>query len=224
MNPLFPFEESFTIEDKKYSYQEVINVLKKTLSSERVARIQSVCAQRFLHTSVVTEDIHDIGNVNAVMRSVENLGFLTMKNIQAESMKYSARITQGAHKWLHCQNFKTTTECMESLKSSNIQIVCTRLSSRARPIDEIDFSIPTALVFGNEKKGVSDEMREFSDVDCIIPSHGFSQSFNISVAAAISLYHIRYKYRELPALELQKQKILQAHYMLASCKSPHRYF
>ena len=67
--------------------------------------------------------------------------------------------------------------------------MATHLDDTAVPISKIDFTRPTALVFGNEKEGISDALLALADQRCIIPMAGFVQSFNISVAAAVGLYH-----------------------------------
>ena len=91
---------------------------------------------------------------------------------------------------------------------------------------EIEFSKPTALVLGNEADGISKEMIELADETAIIPMHGFVQSFNISVAGAISFYHImRERERTLGKsgdLTDAEKLVLRAEFSLRSSKNPER--
>jgi tRNA (guanosine-2'-O-)-methyltransferase len=224
MNSAFPLQKTFSVLDKEISYEDVHKILSEKLSPARIDKIKKVAASRLIGPHIVTEKITDVGNINAVMRSAENLGFPSLSIIEAEKMKYSNRITQGADKWLISERYKNTETCIRELKSKSYQIVVTVLSDKAKNLDEIDFSIPTAIVFGNEKRGASPELQAMADIDCIIPSSGFSQSFNISVAAAIIMYHVQYKFGSKLLPTSEEQKILEAFYMLRTCKSPHLYF
>ncbi|MFQ5572439.1 MAG: TrmH family RNA methyltransferase, partial [Rhodothermales bacterium] len=135
--------------------------------------------------------------VSAVMRTAEALGFQAFHVItheeQEDGVRYksSERVTQGAEKWLDVWQWPTPEACVSRLKTQGYRVVATHLDARARPIDEIDFTQKTALVFGNERDGISPELLALADASCIVPMAGFTQSFNISVAAALCLYHAR---------------------------------
>jgi tRNA (guanosine-2'-O-)-methyltransferase len=168
---------------------------------------------------VVLESIYDRGNVSAVMRSAEGLGFGNFHVIETqEKFKESQRVTQGADKWVEVKKWKKTADCVKSLKDQGFKICVTHLDEKSKPLHEIDFSQKTALVLGNEKDGVSAEMIAAADERIIIPMTGFVQSFNISVAGALSLYHIsqdRLKKRGTNAsLNETEQGILRALYYL----------
>lgn len=176
------------------SLNQSIDILKALVRPERLEKIQKVIQTRTRNILPVLEGIFDQGNLNAVIRTSESLGFFEMHVIETQPhFKAANRVTQGADKWTTIQRWKSTPKCFESLQSRGYQVLATALSSTAKPIDEVDFSKPTALVFGNEKEGCSPEALASADGHVLIPMHGFSQSFNISVAAGISLYHA---YRE----------------------------
>ena len=106
------------------------------------------------------------------------------------------------------------------------QVLATHLDANTKPIGEVDVTIPTAIVFGNEKDGISQEMIDLCDQTVIIPMQGFVQSFNISVAAAISLYHIT-RERQLKLgvqgdLSDDEKNVLAAEFSLRSSKNPER--
>ena len=144
-----------------------------------------------------------------------------------EKFKESARVTQGADKWVEVHKWKSTTDCVRSLKSNGYKIFVTHLDANAKPLHEIDFSGKCALVLGNEKDGVSKEMIEAADQTVIIPMSGFVQSFNISVAGALALYHISQdrlkKHGSNASLTEQEQAILRAHYYMRTQDSSYQY-
>jgi tRNA (guanosine-2'-O-)-methyltransferase len=75
------------------------------------------------------------------------------------------------------------------MRGRGYRLVATHLHADTVPIRDLDFTTPTALVFGNEEEGVSDAMMEEVDAACVVPLPGFTESFNVSVAAAVALYH-----------------------------------
>lgn len=176
---------------ESFPKEKIKLTLSELLTLERKERIAQVVEGRTAHMIPVMENLYDRGNISAAMRSAEAFGFLNFHIVQAPDSRFKSanRVTQGADKWLNVTEFKTTPDCVKSLKEQNFKIYATHLEA-SRPIEQINFSQPTALVFGNEKDGVSKEMLDLVDGSVIIPMQGFSQSFNISVAAAISFYHI----------------------------------
>ena len=150
-----------------------------------------VIADRTWSVVSVLEGIYDFGNINAVMRSAEALGFQRMHAIETVAeYKQANRVAQGAEKWIDLVRWTTTADCVAHLKDNGYRILATSLEG-AKPIDDYDFDVPTAIVFGNEQRGVTDEMLAAADGCVRIPMAGFTQSFNISVAAALCFYHIR---------------------------------
>lgn len=197
-------------------YQTVLEKIWPLLTVERRQRIEAVVSQRCFNQVVVLEDIYDRGNMSAVMRSAEAFGFARMHLIEkSEKFKESQRTTAGADKWIELKKWKSTGECVKQLKAEGKQIVVTHLAPNSKPIGEIDFSKPTALVLGNEKNGVSAEMIEAADHTIVIPMQGFVQSFNISVAGALCLYHMHLHLKNNPdVIRLKQQQILKAVYSL----------
>ncbi len=173
-----------------YSHEEVLNALGPLLTEERVSRIAQVLEQRSFSFVPVLENIYDRGNISAVMRSAEAFGFCKMHIIEQADAKFKAanRVTKGADKWLDVEVCSTPQESVAHLRSEGYQIYATHLKA-SQPIGNIDFTKKNAIVLGNEKNGVTDEMVELSDGNVVIPMLGFSQSFNISVAASLIFYH-----------------------------------
>ena len=193
------------------------------LTSDRQGKIEKVAAKRCFDISVVLEGIYDRGNISAVMRTAEGLGFSNFHIIETfEKFKNANRVTQGADKWVEAKKWKSTTEAIKYFKDNKIRICVTSLES-AKPIHEVDFSTPLALVLGNEKSGASQEIMEAADERVIIPMPGFVQSFNISVAGALSLYQIyQNRLQKLGKNEdvtPEQIRLLQAQYALRTLDS-----
>jgi tRNA (guanosine-2'-O-)-methyltransferase len=102
--------------------------------------------------------------------------------------KWGSRSSSSAAKWLTIHQFENAEECFSQLRQRYSRILTTHLSSDAVSLYKVDLTQPTALVFGNEHAGVSEEIRQMADGNFIIPQVGMIQSLNISVACAISLY------------------------------------
>ena len=185
--------DPFVIDGQRLSPAEVIEHLAPFMTEARRTGIQRVVAQRTRSVVPVVEGLVNTGNVSAVMRSAEALGCQDLHVVKGENerFKHSKRTAQGAQRWLDVWRWETPAACAEHLQARGVRVLTLALSDSAAPIDAFDFTAPTALVFGNEKDGVTDAMRQAADADCIIPMDGFTESFNVSVAAAVALYHAR---------------------------------
>lgn len=189
---MFPLTDKIDLFSGKHQvdYQQVLTHVFPILTDERQRKIQQVAQERCFNISVVLESIYDRGNTSAVMRSAEGLGFSQFHVIETfEKFKEANRVTQGADKWLEVKKWKSSKACIDELKKNKIRICVTSLEA-SKPLHEVDFSQPLALVLGNEKQGVSQEMLDAADERVILPMPGFVQSFNISIAGALCLYHI----------------------------------
>ncbi|MBL7670708.1 MAG: RNA methyltransferase [Bdellovibrionaceae bacterium] len=176
--------------DLRVSPDLVIDLIGPLLTPERRMKIDRVVSGRTANVAVVLDGLYDKGNISAVMRTAEAFGFVNFHVIETqEKFKEANRVAQGADKWIEVQKWKKPSDCISAIKSQGFQLVVTSLDA-SRPLNEIDFSRPTAFVLGNEKSGVSSEMLAAADERVIIPMSGFVQSFNISVAGALGLYHI----------------------------------
>ena len=161
------------------------------MTPERTSRIINVLNHRQNDLSVVLENVFDPHNISAVMRSCDAIGIqeiyvLTTKIARHE--KWGARSSSSAAKWLTVHQFEDADDCFAALRKKYERILTTHLSSDAVSLYEIDLTKSTALVFGNEHAGVSDEIRALADGNFIIPQVGMIRSLNISVACAVSLY------------------------------------
>lgn len=168
---------------------QIIDLLDDQLTAQRKKRIDEVVRHRTFTVVTVLDGIYDLGNAAAVLRSAEGLGYQVahVVDTQPHQKSSSSRITQGADKWMDVHRWSDPSRCIEQLRGRGYRVVATDLEAEHR-LEDVDFTEPTALVFGNEKDGVSRKTLEMADQRCVIPVRGFVQSFNISVAAAMSLY------------------------------------
>lgn len=205
--------EPITIKDKELTFSEIVEHIRPQLTDERIARIDEVISSRSLGLIPVFENPYDLGNISAVMRSAEAFGCLEFDLVISPGARFKAanRVARGADKWLDVQITKSPAECVQNLRDRGYKIFATHLES-AIPIDEIDFSKPTAIILGNEKDGVSNDMLDLVDGRFKIPMYGFSQSFNISVAAALVFFQAR-KFKLPPLTDAEKLMVLANYYL-----------
>ena len=234
----FPHESTIEIDNKRAGASEVIALLSDFVSDERKERVEQVVANRTYNVVPVLEGLSDPGNLHAVLRSAEGLGYgatflvapqrdalpLVDRYVVGEDGELGkrgrARAAQGAQKWLDLSMWRQPDEFARSAKARGYKIVATHLAADAMSIDEWDFTQPTALVFGNEKEGVSDLLLAHADANVVLPIEGFIQSYNVSVAAALALYQAR-KDRIARLgfhgdLTEKEQEVLTAHYYFRS--------
>lgn len=210
--------DAIQVGDLTVEVDAIIEKLAQHLTSERIQRIDSVVAGRSLHVLPVLENIYDRGNVSAVMRSSESFGLLGMTLIDREGARFKAanRVTRGAEKWLDVRSFKSAEVACQNLREQGYQIWATDLDT-TNTISSLDWSRPIAIVLGNEKDGVSPELKALSDGTFRIPMVGFSQSFNISVAAALIFYHAHLEMKKLGDQALlsphQRRQVLANYYL-----------
>ena len=170
------------------------------VSDARKQRFEDVLATRTRHLTCVLENIADAHNANAVMRSCECFGIQDVHIIEnGAKFKPARKVLKGSHKWLSIYKYREQTHntavCLEGLKKKGYRIVATSPHSANKSVHELDVSSPIALVLGQEHIGISDVVKEMADEFVIIPMVGFTESLNISVAAAILLQDISYKIR-----------------------------
>ena len=177
------------------------------MTDERRQRIEAVLSKRQNDLTIVLENVFDPHNISAVMRSCDAVGVQEIYVLNTKiprHKKWGARSSSSAAKWLTVHQFENIDECMQQLRSKYKRILSTHLASDAVGLYELDLTQSTALVFGNEHAGVSEEMLSYTDGNFVIPQAGMIQSLNISVACAVSLY------------EAFRQKTTAGHYLQTS--------
>jgi len=162
------------------------------LTPERRARIQSVVDARLQSVTVVLDRLLDPHNTAATLRTAEGLGIARAHVVAHSAGDATAhrRVTQDAHKWLDIESYASGIEAIEGLRASGFEVWAGHLDPGARLYTEVPAHRPVALLFGNEHEGPSAETLRGCTGTFRIPMAGFTQSFNVSVAAAIALAHL----------------------------------
>ncbi|KAJ7541596.1 hypothetical protein O6H91_10G066600 [Diphasiastrum complanatum] len=191
--PWFPYTDNFVLNNGRHlSSTTILDLLGPFLVDGRKQRIEKVVANRTYSVSLIVEGLDDLGNISAVFRSAEALGFQSVHVISKDTKKRykkKRKVSVGAEKWLDVEIWDTTKKCVDALRARGYRIVSTNISADTVSILEMDWTVPTAVIFGNELKGISDEALFLSDMRCSIPMIGMVDSFNVSVAAGILMYH-----------------------------------
>lgn len=164
------------------------DTLKRFISAERQTRIEKVIQGRTRDVAVVLDGTHDLGNIHAVVRTAEGLGFDQIHVVESqEKFRKANRTAQGADAWVDFHRYTNAVECVSALRDRGYALLVTTLEGD-QTLDDVDFTKPVAVVLGNEKTGVSEAFLRSADYRVQMPMSGFAQSFNVSVAAAIVLW------------------------------------
>ncbi|CAM6089204.1 unnamed protein product [Calypogeia fissa] len=189
----FPHVDAFKItEGTTVTSGAIMELLDPFLSEERKQRIETVVDNRTYSVCTVIEGLSDTGNVSAICRTADAMGFQSIhviSNTQKVRYRENNRTSAGAEKWLDMERWDDTQTCIKTLKARGYRIAVTHIAEDTLSIHDMDWTVPTAIVLGNEHCGISEEAIALSDVRCSIPMAGMVESFNVSVAAGILMHH-----------------------------------
>jgi tRNA (guanosine-2'-O-)-methyltransferase len=160
-----------------------------TLLPRRIARMREVAGRRLNSLALVLDNLHDPHNISACMRSCDIFGVQKIHIVHPEGhIKLHRGVTRGCQRWLNIIQHSDILTCLEQVKNEGYTLLAADPNPDSRNLEEIEFNGPTALILGAEHFGLSPETIEMADQCFHLQMHGFSQSFNVSVAAAISLH------------------------------------
>ena len=159
-------------------------------TEKRIEKIKWVVSKRQPSLKVVIENIHDPHNVSAIFRTCDAAGIpkVSLLYTLEKFPKIGKKSSASAYKWIEREKFKTVEECFQKLREEKFIVYASSLKSDSKSLYELDFTKKTAIVFGNEHRGLSKEVEELSDERFYIPMYGMVQSLNVSVSAAICIY------------------------------------
>jgi tRNA (guanosine-2'-O-)-methyltransferase len=159
-------------------------------TDKRISKMRKILKCRQLDLNVVCENIHDPHNVSAILRTCDAVGVQNVKLLYTKEIfpKLGKKSSASAKKWIDTQRFTNPQELKKHLKSKRITIYATYLKEDSVSIFDVDWTKPSAVIFGNEQRGVSDEVLDICDQLINIPMFGMIESLNVSVAAAVVLY------------------------------------
>jgi tRNA (guanosine-2'-O-)-methyltransferase len=197
--------------------RKLAKYLEEFVTRNRKEIINKVLECRTRYITVVLEDIFQSQNASAVLRTCECFGIQDVHIIENKN-KYviNPDVVLGSNKWLNIIKYSkkenNTKAAIDALKSKGYRIVATIPDRNSTSLENFCLKNgKVALLFGTELIGLSDEIIELSDEYLSISMFGFTRSFNISVSAAIILYHLVSELRSSQInwslSELEKQDI-----------------
>lgn len=182
--------------------EEVMARLRPHITDERFQKMEQVLSQRTQALTLLIENVYQPQNASAVLRTAEALGLQSVHIVEKDHRyEVSPQVVMGADKWLDLHYAPDESACggnntlalYERLRRQGYRIAATCWTEDAVSIEDIDLSTPLAIAFGTELTGLSREAIEAADIRTYIPMYGFTQSFNISVAAALCMHELRRK-------------------------------
>jgi tRNA (guanosine-2'-O-)-methyltransferase len=181
--------------------QKLLNYLEGFLTDNRKNLFKKVLDKRTRHFAVVLEDIFQPHNASAVVRTADIFGVQDVHAIENKyTNKVSRHVAKGSQKWITSKRYKSdgdnTKICLDNLREKGYQIIATSPHNDSCLLQDFDVTKKSAFVFGVEAEGVSNYVKEQADGFLKIPMVGFTESLNISVAAAIILQDVTTKLRD----------------------------
>lgn len=173
---------------------DIIDRLGEVINEDRISLLKEVLDQRTRHLTVVLDDIYQPQNASAILRTCECVGVQDLHAIQERNPhKVNRGVVKGANKWVNLVRHldrEGRHNCINELKQQNYKIVAMTLSDDAIPLEALPVDEKLALCFGCEETGLSKDIENNADYKVQIPITGFTQSYNVSVSAGISLYYL----------------------------------
>lgn len=159
------------------------------MSPERLQRINTLLDQRQPDLTLCLESVHKNHNLSALVRTADAVGLHEVHAIWFDRKgKVKGGTAMGSQRWVKVHHHDSTAAAIEQLHAEGKQVLVTHLSAEAVDFREIDYTLPTAILFGAEKQGTSAQALAFADRHVVIPMVGMAESLNVSVAAAVILY------------------------------------
>ncbi len=181
--------------------KKFLDFLSGYLTENRRQLFDKVIRYRTRHITVVLEDIYQPHNASAVLRSADLTGIQDIHIIENRNRyEVNPEVAMGSSKWLNLIKYNAlednTPAAYEALHKAGYRIVATTPHTKDQTLDEIPIDGKMALVFGTEMKGLSDTAIAHADEYLSIPMYGFTESYNISVSAALTLFTLTGKLRK----------------------------
>lgn len=196
---------------KNTADENYLAYLETFITESRRDKFIDILKQRTKHFTIAVEDIFQLHNTSAVMRTCEVFGIQELNVIEEKYGKtIDKEIAMGAQKWVDISLYNNTQSCIDSLKAKGYRIIATSPHDESCLMDDFDVTQPAALFFGTERLGLSDEVLSQADGFIKIPMHGFTESLNISSSAAIIIQSIMAKLRKSDVQwQLSEEEILE---------------
>ena len=186
---------------------QLVDYLSGFITDERNELFERILDQRTTYLTVVLENIYQPQNASAAMRSVDCFGLQDAHVIEnSNSFEVDREVAMGATKWLNVKSYNkkedNSLDAIRSLRQKGYRIVATTPHESDTNLEDFDLRKgKAAFVFGTELTGISEVVKNEADEFLKIPMYGFTESFNISVSAAVILHHLTWKLRNDPEID-----------------------
>lgn len=162
------------------------------MTPDRYATLCRVLSQRQPDLTVLTDEVHKGRNLSAIVRTCDAAGIPRVHCVEPRRGYRPFRGTAlGSHKWVATTLHPDISTAIDHVKARGFRIITANLSERAVDYREVDYTLPTAILLGTEKQGVSDIAVARADIEVTIPMMGMVESLNVSVACAIILQEVQ---------------------------------
>jgi len=164
------------------------------MNERRAAKFQAVAKRRQLNLTIILENVLDQHNIGAVLRSCDSVGIheifvlQTEEGLRHDNLVVGKRTSMGTRKWVRIHYYTDRKACFQHVRQIADAVWSTHYSEKAHTLYELDLTQSVALLFGNERDGLSEKTLAYADGNFWIPQMGMAESLNISVACAVSLY------------------------------------
>ncbi|MFB9055718.1 TrmH family RNA methyltransferase [Mariniflexile ostreae] len=176
---------------------ELLDHLETFLTASRREKFTTVLSQRTKHFTVATEDVYQLHNTSAVIRTCDVFGIQEVNIVEeSNSKRIDREIAMGAQKWVDLNRYHSVKDCISDLKHKGYQIVATTPHGNTCELQDFDVHKKACFFFGRETEGLSEEVLNAADCFLKIPMVGFTESLNISVSAAIILQYVTTKLKQ----------------------------
>ena len=181
--------------------EELLKYLLQFVSENKRSLFDKIIRNRTRYITIVLEDIYQPHNASAILRTCDCFGVQDVHIIENDN-EYNVNpdVALGSSKWLTLKKYnryeQNTEDCIRSLKSQGYTIVATTPHEDNCLLEELPVDNKIALLFGTEMRGLTSEAGNMADRYVKIPMYGFTESFNISVSAALSLFYLTGKIRK----------------------------
>ncbi len=203
--------------------ERLLQALYSIITPEKIEKFERIASERTRHVTVAVENLYQEHNASAVMRSCDCFGIQDLHIIEQDN-KFSVNrdIALGAAQWVNHYHYTDklfpTTTCIQTLRDKGYKIAATTPHTDAYTINDVPIDEPIAFLFGTEQTGLSEKALDLADYYVRIPMVGFTESFNISVSAALTINTIRTRLENLENLDWKLSKVEQTSLKIEWCK------
>lgn len=167
------------------------------MNSRRFHRLRTVLARRQPDLTVLLENVHKPHNFSAVVRTADAVGIWEAHAVVPEGgLPLHHLAAGGSKRWVRVHVHSELEQALAALPADSFQLLAAHPSEGAVDYRDIDFTRPTAVLFGQEKDGLSPQALAAANRLVRIPMEGMVASLNVSVAAALILFEAQRQRRE----------------------------